>query len=313
MSGKVALITGCNTGIGKETARELHAKGFEVIFACRSKEKAEQAIAEIAAVNKADDGAKRLVFFEPLDTSSLAMVKDFCEKFTKAYSRLDALILNAGTGYLKREDRITKDGFEGVFQINYFSHFLMTVFLTPLLKKTEGSRFVSLTSVEHRFTDSKCDWEAITKKTTSAKSYPASKLALLFLAYELQRRTGIQTAAANPGFVGSDIWRYLRGWKRNLQGLLNKTVALTPEQGCQTSVWAATSPDLPEGPVYVSPYRVYDCCAKAWDSVNLYNGPTVCHSSKISYDTAEAARLWDFSIITLKAFLPSDLPEGFTA
>jgi NAD(P)-dependent dehydrogenase (short-subunit alcohol dehydrogenase family) len=313
MAGKVAVITGCNTGIGKETAKELHGKGFEVVFACRSKEKAEQAIADIASANKADDGSKRLVFLESFDASSLTSVKDFCEKFIKAYSRLDVLILNAGTGYLKREDRITKDGFEGVFQINYFSHFVMTVFLTPLLKKTEGSRMVSLTSVEHRFTDSKCDWETITKKTTTAASYPASKLALLYLAYELQRRTGIQTAAANPGFVGSDIWRYLRGWKRNLQGLLNKTVALTTKQGCQTSVWASTSTDLPKGPVYVSPYRVYDCCPKAWDSVNFYNGPTVCQSSKISYNTTEAARLWDFSIAALKAFLPTDLPEGFAA
>lgn len=313
MSGKVAVITGCNTGIGKETARELHAQGYKVILACRSKEKAESAIAEIASTNKADDGADRLVFFAPFDTSSLAIVKEFCENFVKTYTRLDALILNAGTGYLKREDRITKDGFEGVFQINYLSHFLTTVYLSPLLQKTPGSRLVSLTSVEHRVVDGKCDWEKLTKKTTSAMSYPSSKLAILFLAYELQRRTGIQTAAANPGFVGSDIWRYLRGWKRNLQGFLNKTVALTPQQGCQTSVWAATSADLPKGPVYVSPYHVYDCCPRAWDSVNVFAGPTVCQSSKSSYNTTEAAKLWDFSISTLKGFLPTELPEGFAS
>jgi len=308
---KVALITGCNTGIGKETARELHGKGFEVIFACRSKEKAEEAIKDIAAQNKADDGEKRLKFISPLDTSNLATVKEFAGDFLKAYKRLDVLILNAGTGYLKREDRITKDGFEGVFQVNYLSHFLLSALLADTLSKTEGARVVSLTSVEHRSSSAVCDWESLSAKTTTAKSYPSSKLALCFLAYELQRRLKIRTAAANPGFVGSDIWRYLKGWKVTFQQTLNKTVALTPQQGCQTSVWAATSPELPAGDVYVSPYRVFDCCAFAWDAVGMYSGPQVCHSSKLSYSTEASAKLWSFSMSALKDHLPKSLPAGF--
>jgi len=309
LRGQVCVVTGCNTGIGKESATELHSKGFEVIFACRSKEKAEDAIKDIAAKNKAADGDARLKFLTSFDSSNLSTVKEFAATFSKAYNRLDVLILNAGTGYLKREDRITKDGFEGVFQINYLSHFLLTVLLAETLKKTEGARVVSLTSVEHRSSSAVCDWEKLSKKTTTVQSYPSSKLALCFLSYELQRRSGIRTAAVNPGFVGSDIWRYLKGWKANLQAGLNKTLALTPQQGCQTSVWAATSKDLPAGPVYVSPYRVFDCCAMVWDGVNIYSGPNVCHSAKLTYDTAQAGKLWSFSMDALKAYLPDSLPE----
>jgi len=304
MVAKVAIITGCNTGIGKETARELHAKGFTVVFACRSKEKAEQAIADIAAQNQSEDGSKRLVFVAPFDTSNLSSVQSFCASFKEKYQQLDVLVLNAGTGYVKREDRITKDGFEAVLQINYLSHFLMCMQLLELLKKTDGARVVALSSVEHRSSNAVCTWEKIAKKATTVQSYPASKLAMCFLAYELQRRFGLQTAAVNPGFVGSDIWRYLKGWKSNLQLMLNKTVALTPQQGCQTSVYASTAADLPNGPVYISPYRVFDCCAFAWDAVNKYSGPQLCHSAKLTYNIEEAQKLWKFSVDSVKNFMP---------
>lgn len=309
MAGRVAVITGCNTGIGKETATELHAQGYEVVFACRSKDKAMDAIAEVAAKNQAADGDARLKFVAPLDTSSLAVVKDFCEAYKKVYTRLDVLILNAGSGYLKREDRITKDGFEGIFQINYLSHYLMTLLMADLLKKTDNARVVCLSSVEHRSSSAVCNWDTLAKKTTTAKSYPSSKLACTFLAFELQRRTGVKTAAVNPGFVGSDIWRYLRGWKATMQQAMNATICLTPQQGCQTSVWAATSEDLPAGPVYVSPYRVFDCCPFIWDAVNVYSGPSPCHAAKIAYETKQAGLLWSFSRDAVKAYLPDKLAE----
>lgn len=297
------MITGCNCGIGKETARELHAKGYEVIFACRNKDKAEQAMADIARENGTD---KRLVFMVPFDTSSLASVKAFCEEFSKKYTRLDALVCNAGTGYLKRDDRITKEGFEGVFQSNYLGHFLMVVLLKEVLKKTEGSRVVCLSSVEHRTSKACCDWEKLAKNTTSIKSYPSSKLAMTFLAYEYQRRTGIFTAAVNPGAVYSDIWRYLKGFQKTLMMIWSKTILLTPVQGCATSVHAATA-KLDAGPLYFSPYRVYDCCAVAWDYLGPFAGPRQCSSSKLSYDTKEAAKLWTFSLECVRSHLPEGL------
>jgi NAD(P)-dependent dehydrogenase (short-subunit alcohol dehydrogenase family) len=304
----VAVITGCNCGIGKETARELHAKGYELVFACRNKERAEEAMADIAKKNGTD---KRLVFIVPFDTSSLASVKAFCEEFLKKYTRLDALVCNAGTGYLKRDDRITKDGFEGVFQSNYLGHFLMLLWLTPVLKKTEASRVVCLSSVEHRMSKACCDWETLAKKTTSVKSYPSSKLAMTFLPYEYQRRTSILTAAVNPGGVYSDIWRYLKGFQKTMMQVYSKTVLLTTEQGCATSVYAATE-KLPAGPVYYSPYRVYDCCAVGWDYIGPFAGPRQCHSSPLSHDTKEAAKLWAFSLECVKSFLPANLESGLS-
>eukprot|EP00929_Paragymnodinium_shiwhaense_P007518 TRINITY_DN111438_c0_g1_i1.p1 TRINITY_DN111438_c0_g1~~TRINITY_DN111438_c0_g1_i1.p1 ORF type:complete len:313 (+),score=83.02 TRINITY_DN111438_c0_g1_i1:63-1001(+) len=309
MAGRVAVITGCNTGIGKESATELHKKGYEVVFACRSKDKAMEAIAEVAARNKADDGDARLKFVAPFDTSSFTVVKDFCEAYKKAYTRLDVLILNAGSGYIKKEDRITKDGFEAIFQINFLSHYLMTLLMVDLLKKTDNARVVCLSSVEHRSSNAVCNWDTLAKKSTTIKSYPSSKLAMTFLAFELQRRTGIKTAAVNPGFVGSDIWRYLKGWKATMQQTLNATICLTPQQGCQTSVWAATTEDLPAGPVYVSPYKVYDCCPFVWDAVNMYSGPSACNPAKLSLDTKQGSLLWAFSRDAVKDHLPEKLPD----
>jgi len=301
---QVAVITGCNTGIGKETARELHAKGYEVIFACRNKERAEEAMADIAKENGTD--TKRLVFVAPFDTSSLASVKAFCEEFNKKYSRLDALVCNAGTGYLKRDDRITKDGFEGVFQSNFLGHFLMVLLLKPVLKKTEAARVVCLSSVEHRMKHAACNWEKQAKNTTTVKSYPSSKLAMTFLPYEYQKRTGILTAAVNPGGVYSDIWRYLKGFQKTLMMVWSKTILLTTKQGCATSVHAATA-KLEAGPVYFSPYRVYDCCAVGWDYIGPFAGARQCASSKLSYNTEEAGKLWAFSLECVKSFLPADL------
>merc|ERR1712232_687878 len=168
---------------------------------------------------------------------------------------------------------------------------------------------VTLSSVEHRSSSASTNWDSLAKKTTTAKSYPSSKLAMTYLAFELQRRTGIKTAAVNPGFVGSDIWRYLRGWKATAQQVMNATICLTPQQGCQTSVWAASSEELPAGPVYVSPYRIFDCCPLVWDAVNVYNGPAPCHAAKLAYDTKQAGLLFAFSRDAVKAHLPDRLPE----
>lgn len=232
------------------------------------------------------------VHFIQLDNSRMSTVKEFAKAFQSKFKRLDALVLNAGTGYVKRQDQTTEDGLDTYFQVNYLAHWLLVQLLLPLLKATRDARVVCLSSVEHR--KANANW-AKHSKTRTADSYPASKLAMALLAYELAGRHGLPAVAANPGFVKSDIWRYLRtsfhdrAWK----GFLN-LFALLPEKGCMTSVYGATA-DLPAGEaVYVSPYPAQHC-VKWMDSLGPYNGPTVCAPAPLVLDKREQRTLWEFS------------------
>jgi len=212
--------------------------------------------------------------------------------------------LNAGTGYVKKEQRITEDGNEAFLQINYLSHWLLTQHLLPVLKKTPQARVACLSSVEHR--DGTTQWDKLNTKTND-KSYPASKLAMALFAFELAKREGLATAAVNPGGVASDIWRYMdkhTGFYTSVHKLVQRNVMLTPEQGCATSVYAATS-DLPAGEcVYLSPYAETSCCPKLSDTLNFYNGPTVRKADKKAYDKGQQRLLWEFSAQKCEKWLP---------
>ena len=197
----MAVVTGSNTGIGFQTAKTLCAQGYKVVMACRSQEKATQAMEQIKSANPSAD-----IEFLPLDTSSLASAKAFADEYLKHHSRLDALILNAGTGYVAKERRTTEDGNEAFLQINYLSHWLLTQALLPTLKATKDARVACLTSVEHREAIRTDDWDQVNSKT-GKMSYAASKLAMALFAFELARRAELTTAAVNPGAVGSDIGR----------------------------------------------------------------------------------------------------------
>jgi NAD(P)-dependent dehydrogenase (short-subunit alcohol dehydrogenase family) len=294
----VAIVTGCNTGIGLETARELVAKGYVVVFACRDQAKAEAAMAAVESETGAPTstvlpGVTRRVHFIQLDNARMESVKSFAEVFKKRFNRLDALVLNAGVGYVKREDRRTVDGLDTQFQVNYLAHWLLLQLLTPVLKSTRGARLVCLTSVEHR--KGTADWEKHSQKT-SIDSYPSGKLAMALLAFEFANRTGLPAVAANPGAVRSDIWRYLRSSiKDQLFKVAMNMLFLSPNQGCQTSVYGATA-DLPDGEaIYVSPYPADKCCTKYLDMLGPYAGPTVVKAAPLVYDRAAQRTLWEFS------------------
>jgi len=301
---KVAVVTGSNTGIGLQTATQLCAQGYNVVMACRSQEKAEQAMEGI----RKECGGKGKVSFLALDTSSLASAKAFAVNFLKAFDRLDALVLNAGTGYVQRDQRTTGDGNEAFFQINYLSHWLLTQHLTPLLKSTQDSRVVCLSSVEHRAVRT-FNWEKLNTKTT-IDSYRGSKMAMTLFAFELARRTGLPCAAANPGAVLSDI-AHTPDWRKSSPSLSTrifkfgaKLLFLTPAQGACTSVYGATEP-LPKGEaVYLSPYADTGCCPKASDTLNFFNGPTIRKADKKAYDQQQQKYLWEFSAKLCEKYMP---------
>jgi NAD(P)-dependent dehydrogenase (short-subunit alcohol dehydrogenase family) len=236
-------------------------------------------------------GATKSLHFIQLDNARMSSVKDFAAAFKKQFSSLHALVLNAGVGYVKREDRITEDGFETHFQVNYLAHFLLTQLLLPVLKKTPGSRVVALSSVTHR--QGKTKWEDLVKKT-DASSYPSSKLALTLLAFELPARTGVASVAVNPGAVMSDIWRWMKPTCTNkLKKCLMSAMFLTPAQGSATSVYGATADVPTEETVYVSPYPVNTL--KSFDWWGPYVGPTVCRADPNVYDKNKRSYLWEYS------------------
>mmetsp|Transcript_124586 Transcript_124586/g.265721 ORF Transcript_124586/g.265721 Transcript_124586/m.265721 type:complete len:303 (-) Transcript_124586:95-1003(-) len=294
---KVAIVTGSSSGIGKETTRELVKKGFHVVLACRNKDKTDAVIAQIALLDRLE--AKDCMTFLQLDTSSMASVKAFAAAFLKQFDRLDVLVHNAGTGYVLKENRTTGDGLEAFFQTNYLGPFMLSSLLLDILKKS-GGRVVCVTSIEHW--DGSYDFERVVKKTT-ALSYSTSKLMMLLHAFELRRRHGIPAAAVNPGGVKSGIWWYLRGWKKSIFEALAGLVLLSENQGCQTTVEAATCEALGEGAVYLTPYKQWGLCPHRSDYINLYHGPNLAMADDRAYNQVHWKELWDWSETKLAPFL----------
>lgn len=248
-TGRVALITGANTGLGYETALGLALHGAKTILACRNTEKGEAAAKKINdEVAKAKTGGKGAAEFQLLDLSDLDQVKEYSTKFMGENTRLDLLILNAGvmmTPYTR-----TKQDHELQIGTNYFGHAALTKYLLPLLTKTEGSRIVVLSSSLHKQAKAESfddlDWKK--RKYDSIQAYATSKLADLVFAKELSRRlvdAGIkspQVAAAHPGYAATELQRTVFLFR-----ILNYVLAQSSAQGALPTLRAATDPSVKPG------------------------------------------------------------------
>jgi len=232
----VAIVTGANTGIGKVTARELAATGRRVFLACRSRERAEAARAEIVAAT----GNEAVEFLE-LDLASLASVRAAAESFLARDLPLQLLVNNAGLVPGKRA--VTRDGFEMTFGVNHLGHFLFTTLLLDRLVASAPARVVTVASRAHR----RCagvDWDALRRPTSSASGFPeytVSKLANVWFSAELGRRlegTGVTTYAVHPGVVATDIWRRIPGPLR----WIAKLFMIDEEEGARTTLHCAVDP-----------------------------------------------------------------------
>jgi NAD(P)-dependent dehydrogenase (short-subunit alcohol dehydrogenase family) len=273
VKGKVAVVTGGNSGLGKETARVLAQKGVKVILAVRSTDRGEDAAIEIRR-----EFPKSYVEVMKLDLSSLASVKSFAKEFLGRYEHLDFLINNAGVmvpPYTK-----TEDGFELQFGTNHLAHFALTGLLLPLLESTEDSRIVTISSVAHLTGDVNFHdlaWEQ--RKYDAPKAYADSKIANLYFTYELARKlnkSSIKVLAAHPGWTSTNLqknWRLFR--------LLNPFFAQKPEMGALPTLRAATDPDAQSGD-YFGP--------SGWQEVRGY--PKKVASNKRSNDKEIAEKLW---------------------
>jgi NAD(P)-dependent dehydrogenase (short-subunit alcohol dehydrogenase family) len=276
-TGRTAVVTGANSGIGWETARALAAKGARVIVACRSEEKGRDAEQRIRkAVSHAD------LRFEPLDLGSLASVRAFAEKVGAAESRIDLLVNNAGV--MMPPYGKTADGFELQIGTNHLGHFALTGLLLPRILAAPTARVVSVSSLAHFW--GRIDFADLQsgRSYNPTRSYGQSKLANLLFVRELQRRFEAKraealAAAAHPGSTRTELQRH--------SGLMNAIVAVfsqQPPDGALPSLYAATAPDV-RGGEYFGPSGFAGCLGP----------PGRARSSAASRNTAVAKRLWEVS------------------
>ncbi len=277
LTGKIAIVTGANSGIGYAAARALARKQATVILACRNREKGSAAVRQIA-----QEYPESKAEFLQLDLSDLASVQRFTGEFTSRYDRLDILINNAGI--MRPPFGKTVDGFELQFGVNHLGHFALTGRLLNRLTSTSRARVVTVSSWGHHLGVIDFDDLNAEKNYDPGRAYAQSKLANLLFTYELQRRlegAGVDTlaAAAHPGWTATNLpvhWRMIR--------IFTPLIGQTPEMGALPTLYAAVGPDV-KGGEFFGP--------RSWLGLRGY--PIKARSSDRSYDTEVAARLWTVS------------------
>ena len=282
-SGRVAIVTGSNTGIGYEAAAVLADKGAHVVLAVRNLDKGKEAAARIAAKTSNGD-----VTLRELDLSSLDSVRKAADDLRAAYPRIDLLINNAGVMYTPKAT--TKDGFELQFGTNHLGHFALTGQLLDNLLPVEGSRVVTISSLGHRilakihFDD--LQWE---RSYNRVRAYGQAKLANLLFTYELARRLANKGAptiavAAHPGGSNTELTRNLPGLIKAPAEFLWGLMAQDADMGALPTLRAATDPDVRDGQYYGP------------DGFGEQRGhPKLVQSSKQSHDEELQRRLWSVS------------------
>jgi len=241
LAGKVALVTGANTGIGRVTAVALARQGAQVFLACRSAERTRQVLEEIQRLPGVAPGQ---VQWLPLELGDLASVRECARLFLAQGLPLHLLINNAG---LAGARGLTPSGFEMSFGVNHLGHFLLTQLLLDRLQASAPARIVTVSSRAHRRVDGLAldEVRQPTRSRTGVAEYGASKLANLLFSAELGRRlagTGVTTYAVHPGIVASDIWRTLPRWFQPIFFWARSMISV--EQGAQTTLYCATAPAL---------------------------------------------------------------------
>jgi NAD(P)-dependent dehydrogenase (short-subunit alcohol dehydrogenase family) len=276
-SGRVAVVTGANTGLGFETARVLAARGASVVLAVRDVEKGKQAAARMTGD----------VSVQALDLTSLESIRTAAADLHATHQRIDLLINNAGVMYTRKQT--TRDGFELQFGTNHLGHFALTGLLLDLLLPVPGSRVVTVSSVGHRiraaihFDD--LQWE---RSYNRVAAYGQSKLANLMFTYELQRRLAphgtTAAVAAHPGASNTELARNSPAVARLLLTALGPVITQNAAKGALPTLRAATDPAVLGGQYYGP------------DGLGEARGnPRLVTSSPQSYDIAIQQRLWAVS------------------
>lgn len=273
MAGRVCLITGATSGIGRVTARALAERGATVVLVGRDPIRAQETTAQIR-----QQTGNAQVDYLLADLSAQAQVRQLAEQFSKRYSQLHVLVNNAGSMFLSRRE--SADGLEKTLALNYLAPFLLTNLLRDALKASVPARIINVTSLEHMGKQIPFDdLQTTHRRYQPLQVYGQSKLAIVLFTYELARRlagTGVTANALHPGVVASNFGRADNLLMRIGMPLM-RPFFLTPEAGAETMIYLATAPEVAEvsGKYFVRRRPV--------------------SSSPASYDQEAARRLWEAS------------------
>lgn len=282
---KICIVTGSNSGIGKETALALARMGATVVMVVRNLERGKRAQAEIAA-NSGNSSTDLMI----CDLSSIDSIRQFADKFKVKYDRLDVLINNAGAVFSQRQT--TVDGFERTLSVNYLAPFLLTQELLPLLKSSAPSRVINFSSGLHR--SAKIDLKDLQSegKYDGMRAYAAAKLMVIMFTYEQARRlegTEITVNVVLPGFVATNLGRNTGSFRQSLMFKLVRPFQISAKKAAVTPVFLASSGEV-EG--------VTGKCFSKMKEVR---------TSEASYDQQMQRTLWN---TTAKLLGLSALSEG---
>ena len=276
--GRLAMVTGANTGLGFETAQVLAARGASVVLAVRDVEKGKRAAARIAGTAPGAD-----VMVSPLDLTSLDSVRAAAAELRATHPRIDSLVNNAGVMFPPKQT--TRDGFELQFGTNHLGHFALTGLLLEQMLPVPGSRVVTVSSLGHRL-QARINFDDLQGERSYSRvaAYGQSKLANLLFTYELQRRlSGAHTTiavAAHPGFAATELTRNSPAIAATIARLFSQKAAM----GALPTLRAATDPGVLGGQYY-GPGGFFG--ARGY--------PKLAESSGQSHDTAIQRRLWTVS------------------
>jgi len=280
-TGRFAIVTGANSGLGFDTAAVLANKGAHVVLAVRNLDKGNEAAERIKSKNP-----NAVVSLQELDLTSLDSVRKAADQLRADYPRIDLLINNAGVMYVPTRET-TKDGFEMQFGTNHLGHFALTGQLLDNLLPVEGSRVVTVSSVGHRILARiHFDDLQLERKYNRVEAYGQSKLSNLLFTYELQRRLAAKgtptiAAAAHPGFADTELMRHMPG---AIPDFLWRPFAQPADMGALPTLRAATDPGV-QGGQYYGP-----------DGIGETRGhPKVVKSSAQSHNEDIQRRLWTAS------------------
>lgn len=240
MQGKICLITGANSGIGKATALGLAKLGATVVLVSRDRARGEQAQREI----QAQSGNPHIDLLMA-DLSSQQSIRQLADEFKQRYSQLHVLINNAGIFQLRK--RLTVDGLDMIFAVNQLAPFLLTNLLLDVIKASASARIINVSSSSHEANYLRLDDLQSEKHYRPMRAYGQSKLALVLFTYELARRlegTGVTANCLHPGFVATNIAQ--RDLPRIVRPLAKPAFlfGISPEEGAKTSIYLASSPDV---------------------------------------------------------------------
>jgi NAD(P)-dependent dehydrogenase (short-subunit alcohol dehydrogenase family) len=273
MQGKICLVTGANSGIGKATALALAQMGATVVMVCRDRARGEQARSEITT-----NSGNNAVDLLQADLSSQQSIRQLVEDFQHHYTHLHVLINNAGAAFPGRRE--TVDGLEMTLAVNYLAPFLLTNLLLDVLTASTPVRIINVSSAAHQSGSMQMDDLQAEKRYRPMRTYPQAKLAVVLFTYELARRLqgmGVTVNCLHPGFVATNFAQSDGGPAVRLLVKMLGSFGASPQEGAKTSIYLASSAEV-EG---VTGQYFVKCIPR--------------RSAAISYDESLQRQLWEQS------------------